>query len=263
MAAETKTLAQIRDLACSLSDMQQSDFVSIAEWNVYINLGLSELYDMFVEVGGPDYFLKQAVITLVPPQQVYDLPSDFQNILGCDFYRGTFDTSPADSTYSATSVFEREGPSDLTPMEPYNFSERTDKYVDVNGTSNRTGTVDVPRYRVFTETVTLASDGSQRVCDRIRFAPLVSGSVNVWYAPLPARLTEDTDTVPSFNGFENYPALYAARAALSKEESDTSVVQNMMDRLEKRIRIMAANRDRGGPGRMADAFSHRRYATNG
>lgn len=263
MAAETKTLADIRDLACSLSDMQNSDFVSIAEWNVYINLGLSELYDMFVEVGGPDYFLKQTVITLVPPQQVYDLPSDFQNILGADFYKGTYDTSPVDSTYSATSVFEREGPSDMTPMQPYNFLERADSYVDVNGATNRIGSLDVPRFRVFTETLTVAADSSERVCNRIRFAPLVAGSVNIWYAPLPARLTEDTDTVPSFNGFEVYPALYAARAALSKEESDTAVVQNMMDRMEKRIRIMASNRDRGGPGRMGDAYTYRSYPTNG
>lgn len=263
MSAETKTLADIRSLACSLSDMENSDFVSLAEWHVYINLGLSELFDMFVEVGGPDFFLKQTTITLTPPQQVYDLPSDFQNLLGCDFTQSAPDTSPVDATYSATSVFERENPSDATPMQPYNFRERTDRYVDTNGTTNRHGHLNVPRYRVHTETLTLASDGSERFCHRIRFAPLVSGTATVWYAPLPPRLSADTDTVPSFNGLEHYPALFAARAALSKEESDTSVVQNMMDRLEKRIRTMAGSRDRGGPGRVGDHYSHHLYPTDG
>lgn len=75
--------------------------------------------------------------------------------------------------------------------------------------------------------------------------PAKSFSVTVEYVPTPPVLTADTQVIDGISGWEDLIAAGMAREALTKEESDTSAVQNIIDREAARIESYAAYRDRG------------------
>lgn len=74
-----------------------------------------------------------------------------------------------------------------------------------------------------------------------------NGIVNIEYIPTPPRLELDTDALDFVSGWSTVVTRMAARDALAKEESDTSVLQNYIDRQYLRVRTTGANRDRGQP----------------
>lgn len=252
MAAPTKTLLQLRTLARQLSDMTNSTFVTDAEFNTYLNLGAQELYDLFAEAMGQEFFLKTYEITLAPPVNVYDLPDDFHLLRGVDYSDSPFPTKTlvdGDTTYNYDVPIEEK--TDAYPLLPYMFMERH-SLRDTEESRLRRPNM---RFRVFTENVTSSSGEELLGADpfhRIRFTPICSGHSLIWYIPTAPVLSSDTDTLCGFHGYEEYPALYAAQRALIKEESDASGVTAMLLSMQARIRKMAGVRDVGHPERVQD-----------
>jgi len=74
------------------------------------------------------------------------------------------------------------------------------------------------------------------------------------YIPRPVALANDTDVVDGVSGWEDYIVVRAAAKALTKEESDVSVLANELTLLQQRIESMAENRDAGNPPCGVDAL---------
>lgn len=255
MAVRTYTLLQLRDLAKDLSDMENSDFLSDAEWNLYINFGLQELYDLLAESHDQEFLLKTYSFATAAPTNTYTLPADFHVLKGVDFSTCCFPSQTVDGDPGEQDTYDVQTQEidDVYTLRPYTFEERH-AYTNTNYYPVRSSLRPTMRYRVFTESVIDDVNGSPTTAyfHRIRFNPVQSGFVQVWYLPNVPYLSSDTDFTPSFYGFEEYPAIYAAIQALAKEESDTTPLQAKLEMLKGRIRIMAAARDIGYPGKITD-----------
>lgn len=155
MPAPTTTLAQLRSLARRLSDMESTDFVSDAEIDSYIRLGVLDLYDQLDQVAQQEYFLKTIEIPLTPPQNAYDLPSDFARVKGVDFSTSAFPpvTETLDDGTALTRWVPEDEKTNVTPIRPYTFFDRH----RLNQGSAYGPTTVAPydaeemKYRVFTE----------------------------------------------------------------------------------------------------------------
>lgn len=274
MPIPTKTLAELRTLARQLSDMENSTFISDSEFNTYLNLGLQELYDLFAEVHGQEFFLKTQTIQLQSDINVYTLADDFHVLKGVDW----LDTAPPSvthwilddgsrsntappfgSTYDEVALWvpDRIFPDSTAPLKPYMFFDRHQGNLVDQGTRR----VDRERmhFRIFTEQVSrLSVAGGEAGLTtigyehRIRLNPLGSGWILVWYIPSPPSLSTDTDVVVGFHGYEEYVSLYAAIRALRKEESDWGSLMADLEAMKTRIRNMGSNRDMGHPSRVQD-----------
>ena len=280
MAIPTKTRLQLRTLARRLSDMENTSFVSDDELNTYLNLGAQELYDLFAEVHGQEFFLKTQSIQLVAGRNVYDLADDFHVLKGVDWLKSAppstvYYTDDDGERISSIPLFgtgytitlwvpETTFSEDTVPLKPYTFFERHD---GVNNEVHGYPEMSVDermRFRVFTErkqSVYSTGEGpdpaTYRFHHRIRFNPLGSGYVLVWYIPSPPSLDADTDVLVGFHGYEEYVSLYAAIRALRKEESDISWLTADLEAMKTRIRNMGSYRDMGHPSRAQDMASYR------
>ena len=110
MPAPTVSLTYLRTLARRLSDMENTDFVTDAEIDTYVRLGILDLYDQLDQVSQQEHFLKTVEIPLLPPQNVYDLPADFARVKGVDFSTSPF--PPVTETLDDGSVATRWVPDD-------------------------------------------------------------------------------------------------------------------------------------------------------
>jgi hypothetical protein len=172
MPIPTKTRLELRLLARQLSDMENSTFISDAEFNTYLNLGLQELYDLFAEVHGQEFFLKTQAIQLLDNIAVYTLNDDFHVLKGVDWLPNQPPVTSYDydiiggvevrypfgsltptifnpSTFSR-SLWVPDGLFDdqVVPLKPYTFFERHDgSRVEQMGLVGER----LMKFRVFTE----------------------------------------------------------------------------------------------------------------
>ena len=78
--ARAVSLGELRTRAQELADMVNSNFLSDAEWNDLANRYMTEVYDLLVTAGPPDYYSSDFAITTVPGQLAYALPDDFRSL---------------------------------------------------------------------------------------------------------------------------------------------------------------------------------------
>ena len=261
MAIRTYTLLEYRNLAKDLADMDNSDFVSEAEWNTFINLGLRELHDLLVEAHDQEFLLKTYNFQVTPPTNTYSLPADFHVMKGVDYSDCCFAEQTVDGDPGQQDQYDvqtTESTNMVYQLRPYTFEERHQRrYAPQLHHNDRWGDGHASmRYRVFTERIIDDVNGNPTTAyfHRIRLSPVRAGYVQVWYIPLVPILANDADFVPAFGGFEEYPAIFAALHALMKEESDIGPMTLKLESLKQRIRIMAAARDVGWPGRIGDVI---------
>lgn len=269
MPIPTKTRLELRTLARQLSDMENSTFISDSEFNTYLNLGLQELYDLFAEVHGQEFFLKTQAIRLQDGIAVYTLNDDFHVLKGVDwmpneppstqYYEDDEGNRVTDIPLSGFSytLWVPDGVFDdnTFPLKPYTFFERHDgTRVEQLGLRGER----LMKFRVFTEqraALQIPAESpspTREYIHRIRFNPLGSGWVLVWYIPSPPALSSDTDVMVGFHGYEEYVSLYAAIRALRKEESDWASLATDLEAMKQRIQNMGSNRDMGHPSRVQD-----------
>lgn len=82
--ARVRTLLELRDEVRQRADMENSQFVSDAELDRYINESISELYDLIIESAAQEYYLDTYTINTVSGRDTYSLPSDFYVLKGVD-----------------------------------------------------------------------------------------------------------------------------------------------------------------------------------
>lgn len=214
-----KTLLDIRTQIRQRLEMENSGFITDAEFNAYINSSAKELYDIMIASYGNDYFanISPSVITTVNAQTTYDLPTDFYKLLGVDLVLGA---------------------NRIIKLRRFEFNER-DKF-QLGGYWSAIVENDGPRYKL--------------TADKIQFTPYPTGkyTIHLWYIPLPPELVLDTDQMKSLNGWEEYVILDVCIKARAKLDLDPSIFAAQKAAIAKRIEAMAEDRDAGMSFRVSD-----------
>lgn len=225
------SLGQIRLSSQQTADRVNSNFVTLPEWNSFINLAMFELYDLLVTVFEDYYVAQPAYFNLNGAQSQFPLPNGsntFQDATGADFVPRPF------YKLLGVDLAVNTAQNAWVTINKFNFIDRNN-YLYPNSTSTIYGIYNM-RYRVM---------GSN-----IDFIPNPAGGqqVRLWYIPRLTELLQDNDiTDTGISGWLRYVIVRAAKYALDKEESDTSKLDVELGFLTKRIEESAANRDAGQP----------------
>lgn len=231
------TLSQIRLRAQQRADRVNSNFVTLPEWNSYINQAMFELYDLLVTVY-EDYFIATPVSFRANGSTIlYPLPDGSL----------TFNNAITNQPVVARPFYKLLGvdlainssPNAYYTLRKFNFAERNKR--------NPYNTLPTAYGAVNTEYRLLGKN--------IEFIPLpASGQVyRLWYIPRLIELLQETDTTDiGISGWIEYVIVRAAKFALDKEESDTNNLKEEILFLKQRIEESAANRDAGMPDTISD-----------
>jgi len=194
--------------------MENSQFVTDAELDVYINEAIADLRDKMISKVGDDYFAAETTINLLSSTDTYALPSDFYKVLYVEI--------KGDDGY-------------FYKMRRFEVSERN------FGASPINYYIPDIRYRLRANNIVFTPQN------------LMGGrQVRLTYVPIPTELVNNNDTLQGYNGWEAYVIVYAARKALVKEESDTGQLDAELVKLDQRMEAMTDNRDGSEPNRIAD-----------
>jgi len=236
------SLAQIRLLSQQKADRINSNFVTLPEWNSFINLAADELYDLVTTVFEDYYMADPVYFTTNGSSLSYPIPdgvSTFQDASGANIVPAPL------YKLCGIDLGLNNAPNGFVTVQKYNFIDRN-RYVFPNTASTIYGVFGL-QYRV--------------VGNKIRFIPQPSSNqpIRLWYIARRRQLLNETDTTDGFNGWTDYIITRAAKYALDKEESDTSKLDAEILYLKQRIEESAPNRDAGQPdtisdGRMASGF---------
>jgi hypothetical protein len=232
------SLYQIRQMAQERADRVNSQFVTLPEWNQFINQSMYELYDLLI-TSYEDYFkAPNASFTCNGSQQIFPLPNGQITML--DDNRNPFVAQPFYKLLGVDLALNTANNAYVT-VNKYNFVDRN-RFVYPNTASTIYGVFNL-QYRVL---------GSN-----IEFIPTPSGGqiIRLQYVPRLPVLLADTDiSTIGFSGWLQYVIVRAAKYALDKEESDTTTLTQELLYLKGRIEETAFNRDQG----MADTISDTR-----
>lgn len=227
----TVTLLSVRTQAKQRADMENSGFVTDPEWNSYISASYKELYDLLISAYGNDYFVAPPVqITTDGTNDKYALPD------------GTlYSSAPAFYKLLGVDLQTRGNAQELISLKPFTFAERN--LFSPYGVQALYANTSL-RYRLMGNNLWLTPK------------PQAGLVLQLWYIPEPGNLVNDTDTFEGVSGWEEYVIIDAAIKALTKEESDISVLGAQKAAMEARLTAMAEDRDAGAPARVADTRSH-------
>ncbi len=213
-ATAVMSLLALRTLAQQTADRVNSNFVTLPEWNTYINQSYFELYDLLVGLFEDYYLAAPYTFTTDGSAFQYDVPANFYKLMGVDCGQSTNNNA-------------------RVTLHKYDFIERN-RYVYPSVTNTFFGVFNL-RYRLL---------GS-----KLTFIPTPSAGqvITMWYIPKLTQLLQDTDTADGVSGWTEYIVVDAAIKALEKEESDTSALMVRKQALLDRIQSTAMNRDAGAP----------------
>ena len=237
------SLQQLRLMSQQKSDRVNSNFVTLPEWNSYINLAADELYDLITTVFD-DYNMYQPVYFTTSGQtSMYPLPDGVTTFQTASSAGSQSIVPPPIYKLSGIDLGLNNAPNGFVTVQKYNFIDRN-RYVFPNTASTIYGVFGL-QYRF--------------IGNSIRFIPQPSSSqpIGIWYIPRRTQLLLETDCCDGFNGWNNYIIARAAKYALDKEESDTNKLDQEIAYLKTRIEESAPNRDEG----MADTISDGRMAS--
>jgi len=235
------SLGQIRLMAQQRADRVNSQFVTLPEWNNFINQAMYELYDILITVY-EDYFkAPNAHFVCNGYQHIFPLPNG--QSLAFVNGDGTPVTTPPAPFYKLLGVDLALNTANnaYVTVNRYNFVDRN-RFVYPNTASTIYGVFNL-QYRP--------------MGNNIEFIPTPSGGqkIRLQYIPRLPVLLADTDiSTIGFSGWLQYVIIRAAKYALDKEESDTSTLTEELLYLKTRIEESAFNRDVG----MADTISDTR-----
>lgn len=214
------SLGQIRLMSQQRADRENSNFVTMPEWNTYINQSYFELYDLLTTTYEDYYFATPITITTDGSSYLYALPNGsnyssappFYKMLGLDMGLST-----SNNAYISLNRF--------------NFIDRN-RYVFPNLGSTYLGVFNL-QYKI--------------VGNNVMFIPTPSANqfLRLWYIPRLTQLLSDSDVMDGVSGWTEYVIVDSAIKALQKEESDTQVLMVQKTALIKRIEESAVNRDAG------------------
>ena len=234
------SLGELRLRCQQRADRENSQFVSTAEWNFFINQAMYELYDLLID-SYEDYFeAPEVTFTVNGTSQKYPLPDGQASFT--DSATGLPIVAPAFYKLSGVDLAVSNTNNGFVNMNKYNLIDRN-KFVYPNSSSTIYGVFNL-QYRL--------------MGNNIRFIPVPSaGSViRLLYIPRLPTLLQDTDiTTIGYSGWLQYVIVRAAKYALDKEESDTATLVQEIQYLKKRIEEASMNRDVGQPDTVSDIRS--------
>jgi hypothetical protein len=229
-------LLTLRRSAQEKADRVGSNFVTLTEWNKFINLACNELYDLLI-AAYEDYFMApRAQFTSTANTFIYALPNGTASFTGLD---GQSFVAPAFYKLLGVDLGLNTANSAFVTIHKYNMIDRN-KYVYPNSGGTQYGVFNM-RYRL--------------VGNKIEFIPPPSANqvIQLLYIPRLTPLLQDTDiTTIGYGGWLQYVIVRAAKYALDKEESDTSKLDSELLFLKERIEAIAQNRDAGQPDTISD-----------
>lgn len=211
--ANSTTRSQLVTRVRSAADMANSQFVSDSEIVTWLDVALSELWDILVTTF-EDYVESEDTITLENGTTDYALPDDFYKLLSADL-----ESNGVKYTLRRFMHRERNYRANSSPIGIGDYQYR------VVGSTIRF----IPTPMV-SQTVTL------------KYIPQ--------YTPMAADDTVVNSAIPQ--GWEEYAVLDAAIQCLLKEETDPSALMARKQQLAARIASAAADRDANAPARIAD-----------
>jgi hypothetical protein len=216
------SLSALRTEAKKRCDLENSNFVSTAEWNSYLNAGASDLYDKLVSAYSNQYNVAPPFIFETDGvTDRYPLPPDFYKLLGVDV--------------QVSNV--RQG---WLRVPRFKFGERA-KFTTP--------------YQLFYGILTSLAymlDGN-----KLWVQPVPAGGqfLRVLYVPQCTRMVNDTDVLNGVNGWEEFVILSACVKALTKRKQDASMYAALAADMVSRITAMAEDRDAGSPSTVVDVRS--------
>lgn len=223
-------LGSVRLQAQQRADRVNSNFVTLAEWNNYINQSAFELYDLLVTLY-EDYHIAEPFVFQTDGQNTnYPLPNgvvtDINGVIAKPYYK-----------LLGLDLGLTNNDNAWVTLKKFDFIQRN-RYVYPNITSTYMGVFNM-RYRV--------------MGNKVNFIPTPSGGqyVRMWYVPRMERLLKDTDMLDGVSGWTEYVIVDAAIKALQKEESDVTALMMQKQALIDRIEASAMNRDAGQPDKIS------------
>lgn len=230
------SLGQLRLNAQQRADRVNSQFVTLPEWNSYINQAMFELYDLLI-TEYEDYFKAPAAsFTTNGNQYIFPVPDGRTAFL--DNNNNTFVPPPFYKLLGIDLALNTANNAYVT-VNKFNFIDRN-RFVYPNTASTIYGVFNL-QYRL--------------MGNNLEFIPTPSAGqkIRIQYIPRIQQLLEDTDvTTISISGWSEYIILKAAILALTKEESSTQALEAQLQYQIERIQDSAMNRDVGQPDTISD-----------
>lgn len=225
-----RSLSSLRTLIRQEADLVNSQFVTDAELNTYINQSRYRLYDKLIISFGDDYFVSTATITTDGVNTSFALPDGTLYSAAPVFYKG-----------GLVEVVSGSGvqPNQPVTLRRYNLRDKN----RFNMPMVTVGSPFWPRYRFL--------DGNI-VFDRL---PVSGLGVKLWYAPKLSPLVSDSDVADDWSGWLELVVVDCCIKCRLKEESDISGFAARKAELVAEIDEAKGNRDLGEPNTVAETES--------
>lgn len=233
--AGEQSLGEIRLMAKQRADRVNSNFVTDTEWNSFIRLAQYELYDLLIDQNQMRYVAPTAGFVTNGSTYLYPLPDGVRSFIQPD---GSMAVSPPFYKLVGVDMGLSNANQAWVTVTQFNFTDRN-KFLYPNSASTIYGVFNC-QYRL--------NDNN------IQFIPVPSGNqpFRLWYIPRLKVPLADTDLVDGVSGWTQYIIIRAAKYALDKEESDTSMLDTELSYLIKRIESASKDRDVGQADTISD-----------
>lgn len=234
------SLGELRQRAQQRADRLNSNFVTVPEWNAFINLAMFELYDLLV-TSYEDYNLYGPVFfSTVAGQNLYALPTGSNAFTTA---AGDAVTPPAFYKLRGVDLGINPAGNAYATVSRFNFNDRN-KYVYPNNPGPLYGMLNL-RYRVQGTNLMFIPP------------PAAGQQIGLWFIPRLTQLLADNNVTDiGISGWLDYVIVRAAKYALDKEESDTSMLNQELTFLKTRIEEASQNRDANEPATICDVASN-------
>lgn len=233
------SLSQIRLASQQKADRVNSQFVTTAEWNSFINRAMFELYDLLITVYEDYYIATPIQFVCDGTTYLYPLPNGSNTFLNALNLNQTI-TPQAFYKLTGVDLALQNATNAYVTIPKFMFADRN-RFVYPNTASTLYGVFNM-QYRVMGSNIEFIP------------TPTAGQSIRLWYIPRLQMLLQDTDiTTTGISGWIEYVITRAAGYALAKEESDTARLDQELLMLKARIEESASNRDAGQPDRISDS----------
>lgn len=262
------SLGALRIQAQQRADLENSQHITVPEWNQYISASYKRLYNALVAAYGNDYYVQTPYQFTINGTQLYNLPSDFYKLLGVDLQ---YSASPTGwVTLKKFEFIDRNKYSWLNPLpisastvqlwyipEPTNLSffptiTTTSSSTTITGLSDTTNIVAgmniyAPNAIALGTTIVSVNTSAQTaVLSQAATSSITNAAAYCW---------NDATTLDGISGWEEFVILDAAIKAGVKEETDISGLKILRDELKMEIEGLAEGRDAGQATHVSDALS--------
>lgn len=225
------SLLSLRLASQQKADRINSNFVTLPEWNTFINLAMYELYDLLITSYEDYYMAPRARFNTNGNQFQYPLPNGLLEFINQD--GEAFVAAPIYKLLGVDLAVNVDASSNaFVTLNKFNWIDRN-KFVFPNSGSARYGVFN-PAYRM--------------MGNNLEFIPTPSSNttMQLTYIPRLPQMMADTDiTIIGHSGWLNYVICRAAKYALQKEESDVSSIDQEIIFLKDRIESASQSRDAG------------------